>query len=140
MPTGILIKIGQLQHAQGRLVFCQLTEGHTGEVDTAELHLLDDALFRSQLSPAVNEDLYPSAGALGHEVCKGECCLCGGVVLRLVLGVAQNQLRARLVLYRLMAAAGNRQRQHRRTEQSGKHLAAGHGWTSRAAFAASLRY
>ena len=88
----------------------------------------------------VHADALRLAGALGHEVCKGECCLCGGVVLRLVLGVAQNQLRARLVLYRLMAAAGNRQRQHRRTEQSGKHLAAGHGWTSRAAFAASLRY
>ena len=117
-----------------------MAERHAGKIDAAELHLLNDALLCAKFSPAVNKDLHPAAGALRHKVRKGERRLRGGVIFRLVLGVAQNQLRARLILYRLMAAAGNRQRQHRRTEQGGEHLAAGHGCTSRAVRAASFRY
>ena len=138
--VGIGVKVRQLQNAQRRLVLCQLAEGHAGEVNAAKLHLLDHALLRAQLSPAVHQHFHAAIGALGHKIRKGQRRLRSRIILRLVLRIAQDQLCPRLVLYRLVAAAGHWQGQHRRAEQGGEQLTAGHRRASRAALAASLRY
>ena len=138
--VGVGVKVRQLQYAQRRFILSQLAEGHAGEVNAAKLHLLDHALLRAQLSPAVHQHFHAAIGALGHKIRKGQRRLRSRIILRLVLRIAQDQFRPRLVLYRLMAAARHRQCQHGCAKQGGQHLAAGHSRASRAALAASLRY
>ena len=108
------------------------------ETDPAELHLLDDALLRAQLCPAVNQHLHPAIRALRHKLGKGACRLAGGIVLRLVLRVAQNERFLLLRRSRLRRTACNCQR--RGCCQQMQQLTAGHSCASRAALAASFRY
>ena len=141
--AGILIEERQLQHVQGRHVFCQLAQRDTGKVDAAELDLLDDAHLRPQLSLAVHGHLHPASGLLFQQVSKGQSRLRGGVILRLVLGVAQHQLR--LVRSRFLLLAGSKaqhgsggRRQHLPPGKRPAHSAAS-CW-SLAALAACFRY
>ena len=135
---GIAVQVRQLQHAELRLVLCQLAQGHAGKIHPAELHLLDDALLCAQFRPAVNHHLHPTIRALRHKLGKGLCRLAGGVVLRLVLRIAQDERLLLLRRSRLRRTACNCQRRGCRKQT--QQLTAGHSRASRAAFAASFRY
>ena len=110
----------KLQYAQGRLILGQLAQRDAGKVDAAVLHLLDDALFGPQFPAAVDHDFDPPLRPLSHKVGKGQSGLSGGIILGLVLGVAQDELRAG-VLFRLAAAHSAQ----RRTGGQRQHTAAG---------------
>ena len=42
-------------------------QADAGQVDGAELHLLDDGFFLAELRAGIHFDLYAAAGAFGHE-------------------------------------------------------------------------
>ena len=95
---GVGVEERQLQNAQGGQLLRQLAQGDAGKVNAAILHLLDDALLGPQPASAVDDDLDPPLRPLGHKVGEGQRGLRGGVILGLVLGVAQDKLRAGIFL------------------------------------------
>ena len=125
----------KLQYAQGRLILGQLAQRDAGKVDAAVLHLLDDALLGPQPASAVDDDLDPPLRPLGHKVGEGQRGLRGGVILGLVLGIAQDKLRTGIFLgsaaaHSAQCRAGG-QRQH---TAAGNHPPA-HSPASGSAFA-----
>ena len=101
----ILIEVRQLKDAQLRHILRQLAQGDPGKIDAPEPHLLNDALLGSQLPAAVHGHLHPAVGLLVQQARKGQSGLGGGVILRLVLGIAQDQIRPRLLVFPAGSAA-----------------------------------
>jgi len=113
------------------------------------LYLLDNAgriTTRSELlaqvwgitAPIHTRTVDMHIAKLRHKLGKGLCRLAGGVVLRLILRIAQNERLFLLRRSRLCRAACDCQ--CRCCRQQMQQLTAGHSRASRAAFAASFRY
>ena len=142
---GILVKVRQLQHAQVLQQTGQLAEGDTGKINAAKLHLLNDAQLSPQLSAAVHHHFYPAIRPPGHHLGKGQRSLGGGVILRLVLRIAEDELRLRLCRRGLRCRAAGQGPQCR-TGRAHQQAAAGdacfplHKWASADFLPACRRY
>ena len=88
--------VGQREHAHGRADIGQHHGVNAGEVDDAELRLLDRLRLLTELGAGVDFDPHLAVGVLGHQLGKAVHRDRDRIALRLVLGQAQHGLRSGL--------------------------------------------
>ena len=99
------IQIGHLKYIQLGHKLSQGRQGYPGKIHPAKLKLFNHCFLVSENTARIDLYLHPAPGLFIYQLCKFISSLGGGIILRLILSICQDELRNCLLRRAVLASA-----------------------------------